>query len=123
MAGASVQQMADRIAQLMGERLRVRGRTLEEKLRRGGRALPKRIRREAIVLAEAAARAQNPRLQLQLDHEEIARAYDICVRYLKPLGAGKRRWAIILNFVTSLAAIVLVTAVLVLAVLVWRGYV
>ena len=123
MAGATVQQMAERVAQLMGERLRVRGQTLEEKLRRGGRALPRRIRREAIILAEAAARARNPRLQMQIDHGDIARAYDACVRYLKPLGASRRRWNAIMNFVTSLAAIVLVTAVLVVAVLVWRGYI
>ncbi|MFN0116529.1 MAG: hypothetical protein ACKVPY_17805 [Paracoccaceae bacterium] len=122
MAGASIQQMAERVAQLMEERLRVRGRSLDDKLRRGGRALPKRVLREAWYLAEAADRARVPKLLLQLDHARIAEAYDICVRYLKPLGAGARRWNAVLNFATSLAAIVLVTAVLVLTVLVWRGY-
>jgi hypothetical protein len=122
MANASVQQMADRVAQLMEQRLRVRGASLGDKLRRGGRALPGKVRRDALYLAEAAERARNPRLQMQLDHEKIADAYDRCVRYLKPLGAGARRWAYVLNLVTTLAAVVIVTAVLVLCVLIWRGF-
>lgn len=107
----------------MEARLRIRGATLGEKLRRGGRILPRRIRREMLLLAEAAERARVPQLQVQIDHARVADAYDACVRYLKPLGAGARRRAVALNFLTSLAAIVLVTAVLVVSILVWRGYI
>jgi hypothetical protein len=122
MAGMATQQLADRVAQLLEERLRIRGSGLAQKLRRGGRFLPRRVRREAEYLARAAAEAQVPRLELRQDHARITAAYDACVRYLKPLGGDARRKAIVQNIVTSLAAVVLVTFVLVLSVLVWRGY-
>lgn len=122
MTGMATQQLADRVAQLMEDRLRIRGQGLAEKLRRGGRLLPRRVRAEAEYLARASAEAQVPKLALRLDHERITRAYDACVRYLKPLGAGARRKAVLLNLATSLAIVALGTFALVLVVLVWRGY-
>lgn len=122
MSGATTGQMADRIAELMEARLGVRGATLAEKLRRGGRLLPRRIRRAAEYMARCADQARSPRLQLQLDHEKIADAYDACVRYLKPLGAGARRRAILLDMLTGIIAAVVVTLALVVTVLAWRGY-
>lgn len=122
MSGVTVQQMAGRVAELMEARLRVRGSGLSEKLRRGGRFLPRKIRREAIYLANAAQDAQIPMLQMRLDHERISGAYDTCVRYLKPLGASARRKAILLDMLTGLGAGLLVTFVLVIVLLVWRGY-
>ncbi len=122
MSGVSVQQMAGRVAELMEARLRVRGRGLGEKLRRGGRLLPRRVRRKAEFLARSAQAAGVPRLQMQLDHERIAEAYDACVRYLKPLGASARRRAILLEMVTGFATGILTTAVLVVGLLLWRGF-
>ena len=60
MSAITVQQMADRVAGLMEDRLRVRGGGLAEKLKRGGRALPHKVRHEAEYLAKAAALAQIP---------------------------------------------------------------
>lgn len=122
MSGVSVQQMAGRVAELMEARLRVRGRGLGEKLRRGGRLLPRKVRRQAEFLARSAEHAEVPRLQMQLDHERIAEAYDACVRYLKPLGASARRRAVVLEIVTGFATGVFVTAVLVVGLLLWRGF-
>ncbi len=122
MTGMATQQLADRVAQLMEDRLRIRGQGLAEKLRRGGRLLPRRVRAEAEYLVRASTEAQVPKLALRLDHERITRAYDACVRYLKPLGAGARRKAVLLNLATSLAIVALGTFALVLVVLVWRGY-
>ena len=122
MSGVSVQQMAGRVAELMEARLRVRGRGLAEKLRRGGRLLPRRVRRKAEFLARSAEQAAVPRLQMQLDHEQVAEAYDACVRYLKPLGASARRRAVLLDMVTGFASGILVTGVLVVALLLWRGF-
>jgi hypothetical protein len=114
--------MAGRVAELMEARLRVRGRGLAEKLRRGGRLLPRKVRRKAEFLARSAEQAGVPRLQMQLDHERIAEAYDACVRYLKPLGASARRRAVLLEMVTGFATGLFVTAVLVVALLLWRGF-
>ena len=122
MSGVSVQQMAGRIAELMEARLRIRGEGLAEKLRRGGRFLPRKVRRHAEYLAKADAEARVPRLLTRLDHERIAEAYDACVRYLKPLGAGARRKAILLDMLTGLATGLFATGVLVIVLLLWRGY-
>jgi hypothetical protein len=122
MSAVSVQQMASRVAQLMEERLRIKGDTLVDKLRRGGRLLPRKVRRQAEFLAVTAMQAQNPKLQMQIDSQRTADAYDACVRFLKPLGQGARRRAILLHFVVSLATILIVTFVMVVAVLVWRGF-
>lgn len=123
MSGVSVQQMAGRVAELMEARLRIRGRGLGDKLRRGGRFLPRKVRREAEFLARSAEQAEVPRLQMQIDHQRVADAYDACVRYLKPLGRSARRRAIMLDILTGFATGIAVTAVLVVALLLWRGFI
>lgn len=122
MGAASVQQMADRVAVLMEQRLRVHGKGLRAKLRRGGRRLPRRIRREAEVLAEAAEKAQVPKLLLHLDHARVAEAYDACIGHLNAVGRSARLRAYFLDLLTAVALIAVVVAALLIAVLVWRGF-
>ena len=123
MSAITIQQMADRVAGLMEERLGVRGRGLEEKLRRGGRLLPRGVRAKAGVLAGLAVQAQNPKLLTQINMEDVAAAYDTCVRYLGVINPGGRRKGMLLGMASSIAFSLLVVAVLVIGVLVWRGYV
>jgi hypothetical protein len=121
MTGVPLQQMADRVAALLEERLRLRGQGLEEKLRKGGRLLPKRVRAAAEVLATAASMAQNPKLLMQVDQVAASEAYDVCLRHLGK--AGKRGAAD--GFVAAaarVAVVVLVVAVLLVGVLYWRGF-
>lgn len=122
MSAISIRQMADRVAELMDQRLRVRGKSLSEKLRRGGRLLPRRVRTAARKLAEAAEAAQNPRLLVQLDMQEVARNYDLASRYLGDLGAGARRLAALLDWLARLAFILLVAGGMVIGVMYWRGF-
>ncbi len=82
MGAVAVQQMADRVADLMEERLRVRGVGLSTKLRKGKRHLPRKVSLAASALADAAEKAQNPKLFVQIDQNKVAEDYDICVRYL-----------------------------------------
>ncbi|MCB2094139.1 MAG: hypothetical protein KDE11_07010 [Rhodobacteraceae bacterium] len=123
MSGMAVQKMADRVAELMEQRLRVRGVDLAAKLRRGARLLPRKVRRNAAYLAQASSTAQVPAMQARLDHQRITDAYDVCIRYLKPLGASARRRALLLDMLRGIWASALVTLTLVLVVLVWRGFV
>jgi len=118
----SVQQMAERVAALMEERLGVGGRGLAAKLDRGGRQLPKKIRAEARLLAEAAGLAHQPKLTATLDHARVAAAYDACVKYLAPLGRGDRRRALFRGIAGQIVAGLILTFVLVVTVLVLRGY-
>jgi hypothetical protein len=119
---ASVQQMADRVAELMEARLRIQGGDLSAKVRRGGRRLPRRVLAAAQLLAASAEQARSPKLLSRLDPERVALAYDTCVSYLKPLGAGKRRIELLLRAAVTLLSILAVTALLIVAVLAMRGY-
>lgn len=122
MSAANIQQMAADVADLIDARLKVGGATLAEKLRRGGKRLPRHVRREAAYLAEVAQNARVPKLMVQIDQARAVHAYDACLRHLKPLGAGERRKALAMQIVTGIGAGVFITGVLILLVLVWRGY-
>jgi hypothetical protein len=123
MTGVPIQQMADRVASLMEQRLRVRGAGLAEKLRKGGRLLPRRVRAAAEGLQAAAVMAQNPKLWAQVDQEAVAQAYDICVRHLNGVDGKDRRKGAVVGVVASVAFSVLVVAGLLFAVLRWRGFI
>ncbi len=123
MGAMAIQQMADRLAALMEERLRIRGAGLEAKLRKGGRMLPRHVRAAAARLAEAAAMAQNPKLYLTLDQERVAADYDLCLRHLSGLNLWDRRKAMLLNWLASMVLTLAVVAALVFVVLRWRGLV
>lgn len=91
MSAAAIQQMADRVAGLLEEKLGLGGRDLGAKLRRGGRLLPKRVHDGAALLAISAEKAKNPKLLAQVDMGEVADAYDACVRHLTAIDATARR--------------------------------
>jgi hypothetical protein len=120
MTGVPIQRMADRVAELMEQRLRIRGAGLAEKLRKGGRLLPRRVRTAAEALAAAAEMAQNPKLLMQVDQEAAAEAYDLCLRHLGAVDRKARRNGAVLNVAASVAFSVLVVAALVIGLLVWR---
>ena len=122
-SGVDVQQMAGRVAELMEARLRIRGSSLSDKLRRGSRFLPRKVRKAAAYLAKSAEQARIPRMHMRLDNAEIARAYDTCIAYLKPLGAEARRKALLFDMLKGLGSGIFGAGVLVLVLLVWRGLV
>lgn len=121
MGAATIQQMADRIAALLEERLRVPGKGLSAKMRRAGRMLPRGVRHAGRRLAEAAAMAQNPKLLPQVDETRVAADYDLCLRHLSGLGLWDRRRAAVISAATQIAIILLAVALLTAGVLRWRG--
>ena len=123
MSAVTIQQMADRVAVLMEQKLNLRGKGLAEQTRKAGRLLPKKVRAAAAALAMAAALAPNPRLYLQLDPEKIAADYDICLKHLGAVQAGGRRQTLLISIASGVAFSLLAVAVLVLVVVWWRGLV
>lgn len=123
MTGVPIQQMADRVADLMEQRLRVRGQGLDEKLRKGGRLLPRRVRTAAEVLQTGAMMAQNPKLWGQVDQQAVAQAYDTCVRHLGGINHKDLRKGAAIGIAASVAFSVLTVAALLFAVLLWRGFI
>ncbi len=123
MSAITLQQMADRVADLMESRLKVGGKGLSEKLKRGGNKLPRRVRAAAADLAKAADLARNPKLFLQLDQAAIAEAYDLCLRHLGELHRWDRVRGLAESWLLSLVTSLIVLGGLIFAVLRWRGYV
>lgn len=121
MSAISIQQMADRIATLMEEKLRARGTGLAAKLHARGGALPRKVRSAAAELAKAADMAQSPKLLLQIDHEALARNYDICTRHLSAMKPRSGWMDSTLAIAASIAMSLLLVALLVIALLRWRG--
>ena len=123
MSLVTVQQMANRVEALLEERLRLKGGTLADKLRRAGRRLPRKVRDAGAALATAVTMMQSPKLRPQVNDETVALAYDICVRHLTTINPAAARQGLILNMAASIAFSLLVVAVLLVAVLYWRGFV
>lgn len=122
MTTTSVQQMADRVSELMGEHLKVAGKDLPGRLRRGGRLLPRKLRAQARFLSEAAEQARHPHLRIRIDMARVTEAYDNLCRHLTTLRKWERRRIAMLNLLGSIAFNLLAVAALLIAVLVWRGF-
>lgn len=103
MSAVTIQQMADRVAGLMEERLGIRGKGLSEKLKRGKRALPRNVRLAAVELADLAEKAKNPKLLVQIDQARVAVCYDTCLKYLSGLSAGSARMRALVRIVATVA--------------------
>lgn len=118
-----IHDKAAEVAELMKERLGVRGNDLATKLRHTGRMMPKRVKRDATYLAEACVLAENPKLSRMIDHERINAAHQACMVFLQEVDVADRRKGVVLGVLGSLALGLIVVTVLVLSVLVWRGYI
>ena len=121
MSAVTIQQMADRVAGLMEDRLGIRGNGLAEKLRRGKRSLPRGARAAAQELADLAEKAKNPKLLVQIDQAHVAACYDTCVKYLSPLRPVSARMTVLIRVVSTVALGLLVLGLVLLLVQRLRG--
>lgn len=111
------------VADMMKERLGIRGKDLATKLRYTGRMMPKRIKQDARFLAEATRLATNPKLSRMINLDQVEAAHQTCMEFLETVDVADRRKGVVLGILGSLAMVFLVVTVLVLTVLVWRGYI
>jgi hypothetical protein len=88
MSAITIQQMADRVAVLLEDRLQAHGADLGAKLKKVRHQLPGRVRQAADRLARAGADAQNPKLLVRIDEGVVTADFDVCVRYLTALAPG-----------------------------------
>jgi hypothetical protein len=88
MSAITIQQMADRVAGLLEDRLQVSGAGLAAKLKKVRHQLPRRVREAAARLARASAEAHNPKLLMRIDDAVVAQDYDLCVRHLTAIRPG-----------------------------------
>lgn len=121
MSVVTVQQMADRVSELLGERLRVKGDTLEARLKKAGRRLPRKVRDAGAVLVQATQMIRNPKLLHLVDDAVVAEAYDICLRHLNTVNPNEAMKTLVLGIAAHIAFSLLVVGALVVATLYWRG--
>jgi hypothetical protein len=117
-----VNALADEVAGLLKERLGARGATLADRVARARRRLPPDLRVAAADLIDAQHMAANPRLARRIDPARVLRAHAALVAHLTSIDRATARRAALLDMIATLGFQVLVVAALVLAVLVWRGF-
>jgi hypothetical protein len=122
MGAVTIQQMADRVSDLLQERLRIKGRDLSDRLSKGGRKLPRKVRAAAEGLALAAEQSHNAKLLVQIDEELVARNYDICVKHLTGLNRWDKRKGVLLGLTASILFSLVAVVALLIGVLIWRGF-
>ena len=114
---------ADGLADLIEQKLGVRGKGLERKLRKAGRLLPRYVRREAAQIVAAQRLTAHPKLMMQTDPSALDRAFRQCERWLKTVDPAKRRRDKVLKFLGLNAMNMLVVTAAFVAYLVWSGHV
>ena len=112
---------ADHLAQLMGDRLDIRGDGFEAKLANAGRRLPRYVRREGARIAEALEHETHPKLSRQIDVERLNRSAKVMERFLFSVDPWARRKGIFLNWLAGISFSLLVVLGLVLYLMARRG--
>lgn len=113
--------MAD-VKALMAEKLGMKGRSLPQAVRKYNHRLPRGLRRDAVRLAEASHLAGHPKLALTLDNAALEAAADRLLTHLKAIDLKDRRKGAILGLLGALSFNLIVVFVLLLVVLIWRGF-
>jgi hypothetical protein len=122
MSSVAIQQMADRVAQLLDEKLGLGGGDLSSRLRKGGRMLPKRIREAVQLLSDSAEKAKNPKLLAQVDMGAVSDAYDACLKHLSTIDPAARRGDTLSGMVRFIGGGIFLLTLGIIAVLIWRGF-
>ncbi|MBV0911336.1 hypothetical protein [Anianabacter salinae] len=113
---------ADLIARMLEKKLGVGGKTLRAKLKRTRRLLPWDVRASIERLADAEELSAHPKLASRMDPGAIEKDFSAVSRYLAKVDPAERRRRRLLNLAALVAFDLLVMFVIVVAVLVWRGY-
>ena len=113
----------DTLRASFAERIGARGRDFAQAVRRAGRRVPRKLRPAAATLVDAERMAANPRLARLIDAGRIELAARDLETWLATQDPRERRKTAIINWAALIGFYVLVTAGLVIAFLVWRGYV
>lgn len=109
------------LAEMMRERLGVRGEGLAAKLRRAGRTLPRPVRRAGDMLVETERRTAHPKLRRQVDPQALTEAEAVLRSHLEGIDRADRRRGYWIGVLTPLAFNLLLVIFCTTAALVWAG--
>lgn len=111
------------ISTLLSRRAGLRGRTLGDKLSHARGVVPGYVRKEAGLLAEAERFRGHPKLAGRIAERDLDHAYRVCRGHLEGRDRRGLRRSRFLDWLAGLAFQFLLLALLIGAVLVWRGFV
>lgn len=119
----TLDQLVEDVRTGLATKMHVRGATLAGQVRKAGRRLPRTVRRDAEFLVQVLALAQNPKLARQVNMRRAQAAHRHILLHLETVDLGAERRAIALQIAASVALAILVTSILLITVLAWRGFV
>ena len=119
----TMHQMVDEVRAALADKLRVRGRSLAVQVRKAGRRLPRAVRRDAVYLVQTIGLVDNPKLARMIDMRRAQLAHRNILAFLEAVDVAAERRGIALQIAASIALVLLVTGLLLLFVLVQRGFV
>ena len=119
----TMHQMVDEVRAALADKLRVRGRSLAVQVRQAGRRLPRAVRRDAVYLVQTVGFAANPKLARMIDMRRAQAAHRNILLFLETVDVAAERRGLALQIAASIAFAILVTGILLLYVLVQRGFV
>ena len=117
-----VQKYAAQIQALLENNLGLRGRDLPHLLGKSRHRLPRHVWRAASTVAEANTLAQNPKLAVTIDVTACSRTAETVMIHLRSIDPKDRRMGLILSVLGSVSFSVIAVFALLVAVLVWRGF-
>lgn len=97
--------------------------TLERRLQKVGRRLPARIRNDIQTVAETAHLTGNLKIANQVDPKQTEAAYERAKAHLEAVDVADRRKGAVLSVLGSVAFNLITVSVILIVVLVWRGFV
>ncbi len=121
--GNHLQDSIDEIRALMESHLRIKGRDLRAQTRRAGRLLSRKVRRDVNYLIQAEELQKNPKLARMVDDSKVTKARTNIVAFLQTIDPREQMWTRIINIAASVALGLIAIFVVVLYVLVQRGFV
>ncbi|MDB4111082.1 hypothetical protein N9571_00780 [Yoonia sp.] len=119
----TMHQMVDEVRAALADKLRVRGWSLAVQVRKAGRRLPRAVRRDAVYLVQTIGLVDNPKLARMIDMRRAQLAHRNILAFLETVDVAAERRGIALQIAASIALVLLVTGLLLLFVLVQRGFV
>lgn len=116
-------QRSETVRELLRTKLGLRGKTLAAQLKRAGRRLPARHHRDGQVILSAQDRIVHPKLATTIDEAELNAAFAGLMNHLGAVDPKDRRKGKLLGWMGYQVFNLMVIAALLVAVLLWRGFI
>ena len=113
---------ADALADLLRQKLGLRGATLSAKLSKARPVLPRRVQKAGQIVVTAQRDAAHPRLAMMADPGPVEAAYAEITAHLKQIDPLERRKTRLLRWLGGLVFNLIVMAVLLVLWLRWQGF-